>query len=175
MIYAVELYMDKAAEKTVADWISALPGESGQAGGPDDKRRVKLTLGKFRDLDETKAADKLQRLVRQHKKVKATFASVGVIPPGKLYLGPVLNEFLYSIHLEVHESFNYPKDGFEQFAFGNWLPHLILADIQDREVLLEAFEFILSQFRPLSAEFDRVALVRRAPDFKEIGSFKLRP
>lgn len=170
MIVAVELYPDKTLEKLIQNMTEQLPVEV-----LGRKWRLHLTLGKFNQIDEAKAEEKLTRLVRRHKRIPARFPSVGVVPPGTICLCPVLNELLYSFHLELHETFHFAQDDIDQYAFGNWQPHLTLARYSDGEQLLEAFRRILSEFEPLAGEFDRVALVELEPTWQELCSFKLRP
>ncbi len=174
MAYAVELYLDRPVEKEIAQLMALLPVDA-LGTKPTRKPRIAMTLAKFSQIDEEKAEERLKKLVRQHKKVQASFPSLGMIPPGTLYLGPVLNEFLYGFHLELHEALHYSKEGFEQYSFGRWLPHLTLAHYGRREDLMAAFSALAGVFQPLAGDFDRVALVRTDPEFREICSFKLRP
>lgn len=174
MAYAVELYLDKTAEKEIVRLMGLLP-EKGLSHGAAGKHRIRMTLAKFSQMDEDKATERLTKMVRQHKKVQAVFPSLGMIAPDTIYLGPVLNEFLYGFHLELHEALHYSKEGFEHYSFGKWLPHLTLAHYPEREDLLAAFALLAQDFKTLTGEFDRVALVRLDPQFMEICSFKLRP
>lgn len=174
MAFAVELYLDKPAEKEVLRLMDLLP-EQGLNSAARKKPRIAMTLAKFGQIDEAKAEERLKKLVRQQKRVQAVFPSLGVLPPETLYLGPVLNEFLYGFHLEIHEALHYSKEGFEHYSFGKWLPHLTLAHYSDREDLLQAFAILGREFQTLTGEFDRVALVSLDPAFREVCSFKLRP
>lgn len=174
MIYAVELYLDKKAEKAVSQLADLLPEERMDPEFRQKKRRFQITLGRFLETEEDKAADRLKKVVRQHKKGRTTLAALGIFS-GSLIVSPALSDFLYNLHVDVHEAFRFPGEGFERYAPGNWLPHLPLAEYgTDRPALLDAFSRAAEQFEPISGEFDRVALVRADTDQKEICSFKLR-
>lgn len=175
MVYAVELYLDRACEKAIMQWAELLPKQNMTGGFSYWKRQPHLTLGMFTELDEKKAEEKLKKLVRQWKKAQANFTSLGVFPNGELFITPVMNQFIYTVHVEVHESFHFPTQGYESYSYGKWVPHLTLIEYKaDEETLLEAFRILLKNFKPLTGEFDRVALVRLESSAVELCSFKLR-
>lgn len=175
MVYAVELYLDKTCEREIIKLAELLPKANLTGGFPFWKRPPHVTLGMFTEIDETKAEEKLKKLVRPWKKAQANFSSAGAFPDGVLFISPVMNEFIYTVHVEVHESFHYPKQGHERYSYGNWLPHLTLVEYKDNiETLMEAFKILLENFSTLSGEFDRVALVRLGSTAVELCSFKLR-
>lgn len=175
MVYAVEMYLDKACEKEIIHLADQLPKENLTGGFQYWKREPHITLGKFTEVDEKKAEEKLKKLVRQWKRAQANFTSVGVFPDGVLFIALVMNEFIYSVHVEVHESFHFPKQGYERYSYGNWLPHLTLGEYKNNnEAVLKAFEALLQNFSTLTGDFDRVALVRHDHTAVEICSFKLR-
>lgn len=175
MMYAVELYLDRACEKTIQKLAEALPKDGLSGGFLYWKRPPHITLGMFTEIDEEKAADKLKKLVRPWKKAQANFTSAGAFPDGVLFIAPVMNEFIYTAHVEVHESFHFPKLPQDRYSYGNWLPHLTLAEYeQSPETVLEAFRILLTDFTELTGDFDRVALVRLDQGAHELCSFKLR-
>lgn len=175
MVYAVELYLDKACERAIMKLAELLPKANLTGGFSYWKRPPHITLGMFTEIDEQKAEEKLRKLVRPWKKAQANFTSIGAFPDGVLFISPVMNQFIYSVHVEVHESFHYPKQGYERYSYGSWLPHLTLVEYKgNTDTMLEAFKILMENFNTLSGGFDRVALVRLESSALELCSFKLR-
>ncbi|MFZ2258614.1 MAG: 2'-5' RNA ligase family protein [Clostridiaceae bacterium] len=175
LVYAVELYLDRACEKEIIKLVELMPTANLTGGFHFWKRAPHITLGMFTEIDEEKAEEKLKKLVRQWKRAQANFTTVGAFPDGVLFISPVMNEFIYTVHVDVHESFHYPKTGYERYSYGNWLPHLTLVEYKgNNETLLEAFKVLMENFSTLTGGFDRVALVKLDTSAMELCSFKLR-
>lgn len=175
MTYAVELYLDKESEKQVAILADALPKENRVIGSSSGKRIPHMTLGVFNDVDETKAEEKLKRLVRQMRRGEAHFVTAGFNAEGGIFLAPVINDFLYGIHVELHETFRFSMVGFEHYSFGKWVPHLTLARYsQDEETIMTALREVFRNFAPIKGSFDRVVLSQLGTKPREVCCFKLR-
>lgn len=175
MDYAVELYLDKNTEKEIIKMAECLPEENREGGSSRGRKTPHLTLGIFRDIDEGRGEEKLKKLVRQWRRGDAHFITAGFDPAGLIFLAPVINDFIYGIHMELHETFRFSIDGFEHYSFGKWVPHLTLARYsRDEESILNALREVLRSFTPIKGSFERAALVQLGDKSREVCSFKLR-
>lgn len=175
MDYAVELYLDKNTEKGIARLTECLPKGTTDTNSGQGKKTPHVTLGIFKDIDEVKGEEKLKRLVRQWRRGDAYFVTAGFDSDGMIFIAPVINDFIYGTHMELHESFRFSIDGYERYSFGKWVPHLALGRYsKDEEIILVALKEVLRNFTPIRGTFEKVALVQLGDKPREVASFKLR-
>lgn len=104
MIYAIEMYFDKATEEKIMDIARKVADAGISTKYLEWKTRPHITLGVFNDIDEKRCTELLERFAAKHKPIKAHLHSVASWSDTKvIYLNPGMTRWLYDLHDEVYE------------------------------------------------------------------------
>lgn len=162
MPYAVELYLDPAADAAVrrlwaglaADGVSSVMHE-----GPY-RPHVSLAVMDTAGLDALNAG--LASVAAVMSPLALTLSSIGVFPSseGVVFLGVVVTEALLRVHATVHElAVRTAGKLWDYYTPGRWVPHCTLAYRLQPERIPDAVQVCLQFPLPLVARVAAVSVV----------------
>ena len=164
MIYAIEMYFDKATEEKIMDIARKVADAGISTKYLEWKTRPHITLGVFNDVHENRCTKLLERFAAKHKPVKAHLHSVAAWSDTKVvYLNPHMTRWLYELHDEVYELMKeFDTRGWEQYMPENWDAHCTVALTSEdgEEAFYKANDLILREFTKIDGMYTSVGLVR---------------
>ena len=178
MIYAIEMYFDKATEEKIMDIARKVADAGISTKYLEWKTRPHITLGVFNDIDEKRCTELLERFAAKHKPIKAHLHSVASWSDTKvIYLNPGMTRWLYDLHDEVYELMQeFDTRGWEQYMPKNWVAHCTVALTSEdgEEAFYKANDLILREFTKTDGMYSSVGLVRITFPVEEFAEFDFR-
>lgn len=175
MPYAIEMFFDEKSDGLVRSIWKSLK-EHGISSYMNDSGSIPhITLSIFDNLDLLEASNLLELFTRKNSKMSLSLSSIGAFPSeeGVLFLAPVVTKHLLETHQSFHFLFYEFKDSQWPYYFPNvWVPHCTLSVNIPRNKVHDALDLVISSYKPLEIEINRVAIVEYYP-VKVIKEFYL--
>ena len=175
MIYAIEMYFDKATEEKIMSLAEKVADAGISTKYLEWKTRPHITLGAFNDIDENRCTELLKQFAAKHKPIKAHLHSVAAWSDTKVvYLNPSMTRWLYDLHDEIYELMKESDTiGLEQYMPENWAAHCTVALTSEdgEEAFYKANDLILREFAKTDGMYTSVGLVRITFPVEELATF----
>lgn len=173
--YAVTLEFDKETHNKIQELIDEVARATGcdymkQSGIPPH-----VTVSALVSDNEEALLSEMDSIAETMKKEYIWFANIGVFNPLVIYLGPVMNEFLYSTCKTVNERLlKYADVGNRgRYLPYQWVPHAAIAVKLTPKALKDAFAIVQEKFTAFGATAEKIVLARAEP-YEELRSWKLK-
>lgn len=173
--YAVTLEFDKDTENKIQELID----EVAEATGCDYMKQSKIpphvTVSALISDKEDALLSEMENIAELLNKNFIWFANIGVFNPLVIYLGPVMNEFLYYACKTVNERLlKYADVGNRgRYLPNQWVPHAGIAVKLTPDALKQAFTIVQEKFTAFEATAEKIVLARAEP-YEELRSWKLK-
>lgn len=175
MHYAVTLEFDKESENKIQQMIDDVAEKTGcnhmkQYGIPPH-----ITVSGIISETEEALLEEVEKISQSMSKDFVWFANIGIFNPLVIYLGPVMNEFLYNACKTVNERLlQYAEVGNKgQYLPDQWVPHTAVAVELTPEGLKEAFSIVQEKFSAFGAVAERITLAKCEP-YEKLKSWMLQ-
>jgi 2'-5' RNA ligase len=166
MPYTVQLDLNTADDSEIAkisDWLERIPGlETVSRIG--DVHHISLAVNE--DLPVEPFVAELEQFAAGVSPIVVQLAHLGVFPgvPSVLFLGPVMTKELFALHHRFHSAFaSFAGACGGHYRPGRWVPHVTLAMNAEPASLREAIAETMEHWKPASARFDAIRLIRFPP------------
>ena len=173
--YAITLEFDKETENR----IQALIDEVAKVTGCDYIKQAQIpphvTVSALVSDNEKALLSEMKSIGETMKKDAVWFANIGVFNPLVIYLGPVMNEFLYNTCKTVNERLlKYADVGNRgNYLPYQWVPHAAIAVKLTPDALKAAFAIVQEKFTAFGATAEKIVLARSVP-YEELCSWRLK-
>ena len=163
-MYLISIYFDEKTNQRMQKYINLVAERTGNSFMLDNNVPPHLTVSAFEARDEKCAIAALERIAKQLKQGKITWASVGQFLPYVIFMQPVLNYYLHQVSQIVYEELE--KEDVKISPFYQpfqWLPHATLGKTLSREELQKAFEVLQTSFGVFDSTVVKIGLARTNP------------
>lgn len=173
--YAITLEFDQDTHNKIQEMID----EVAEVTGCDYMKKSEIpphvTVSALVSDNEDALLTEMESIVAAMKKGYIWFANIGVFNPLVIYLGPVMNEFLYSTCKTVNERLlQYAEVGNRgNYLPYQWVPHAAIAVKLTPDALKDAFAIVQEKFTAFGATVEKIVLARAVP-YEEIRSWELK-
>ena len=173
--YAITLEFDKETENK----MQALIDEVAEATGCDYMKRAQIpphvTVSALVSDKEKALLAEMESIAETMKKGEVWFANIGVFNPLVIYLGPVMNAFLFNACKTVNERLlKYADVGNRgNYLPYRWVPHAAIAVKLTPDALKTAFGIVQERFTAFGATAEKIVLARAVP-YEALCSWKLK-
>ena len=178
MQYAIELYFDKETESRFLELANKIAEKGISTKFLEWKTKPHITLACFNDVDEAELIKRLKCFAHNHKKIPASFSSIGMFNDTKVvFLSPDMTGSMYRFQRELHELLaGFDTKGWEWYLPDEWVPHcaVALTKDDDDDAFYQASNLVLREFRKTSCIYDSVGLVKITFPVEEIFTVGLR-
>lgn len=175
MHYAVTLEFDKETENKIQQMID----EVAEKTGCDHMKQYRIpphvtVCGLISENEETLLAE-VEKISQSMRKDFVWFVNIGIFNPLVIYLGPIMNEFLFNACKTVNERLlQYAEVGNKgQYLPNQWVPHTAVAVKLTPQALKEAFSIVQEKFSAFGSVAERITLARCEP-YVELKSWMLQ-
>jgi len=173
--YAVTLEFDRETHNKIQEMID----EVARVTGCDRMKREKIpphvTVSALESDREEALLSEMESIAETVKKHDIWFANIGIFNPFVVYLGPVMNEFLYNTCKTVNQRLlKHAQVGNKgRYLPNQWVPHAGVVVELTPEALKEAFAIVQERFSAFGATAEKIVLARAEP-YKELKSWILK-
>lgn len=172
--YAVTLEFDKDTKNKIQELIDEVAKVTGCDYMKQSKIPPHVTVSALVSDNEKALLLEMESISKSLNKESIWFANIGVFNPLVIYLGPVMNEFLYNTCKTVNEGLlKYADIGNSgRYLPKQWVPHAAIAVKLTPDALKQAFAIVQEKFTAFEATVEKIVLARAEP-YEELRSWKL--
>ena len=167
MPYAIELFVDAAAEAAVREIWSALAERRIAPYLHESPSRPHVSVGVYGALDLDAAAASLRSFAAATAPLPFTLASWGLFPSASepvVFAAPVVTVALLALHERACQQLASVARGPSAYYLpGQWTPHCSLAVHFPPERALDALEVCRALPLPLSGRFEAIGAIETGP------------
>ena len=173
--YAVTLEFDKETEDKIQEMIDEVAKVTGCDYMKQSKIPPHVTVSALVSDNEEALLSEMESIAETMNKYYIWFANIGVFNPLVIYLGPVMNEFLFNTCKTVNERLlKYADVGNRgNYLPYQWVPHAAIAVKLTPDALKEAFAMVQEKFTAFGATAEKIVLARAEP-YEELCSWELK-
>ena len=173
--YAVTLEFDEETENKIQELIDEVAKVTRCDYMKQSKIPPHVTVSALVSDNEEVLLSEMESISETIRKDFVCFANIGVFNPLVIYIGPVMNEFLYSTCKTVNERLlKYADVGNRgRYLPNQWVPHAAIAVKLTPEALKDAFSIVQEKFTAFGATAEKIVLARAEP-YEELRSWKLK-
>lgn len=164
--YAVELYLEPAAEAAVRSVWADLSAAGFVESVPPEGARPHVSLAVFDTLDEPSARARVASLAQEIAPFEVRLGSVGVFPGDQaiVFFAPVVTAELLDLHARLHGQFREAGEAeWPYYRPGRWVPHCTLATAVPADRVGEAVALCRKAPLPLDTRFAGIELIHFRP------------
>jgi 2'-5' RNA ligase len=174
MSFAVELYFDEAAEKTLREAWKAMADAGISTALLDGIQRPHVTLGVSDEISQT-FKNALALFAKEIAQFELSLSSVGAFntAEGVIFLAPTPTRALLDLHKRFHAFFDeHAGKKWPLYLSGTWVPHCTLAFRLTPEQLRRGFDIAAEIKLPLTCRIIEIGLLSGVGEpEKELVSF----
>lgn len=172
--YAVTLEFDKESEDKMQEMIDEVARVTGCDLMKQQNVPPHVTVCCLEGDNDDVLLSEMEAIAATMKKSPIRFADIGVFNPFVIYLGPIMNDFLWNTCRRVNERLlQFAEVGNKgNYLPNRWVPHAGIALKLTPEALKEAFAIVQEKFRPFDAMVERIVLVKAEP-YEEMWAWEL--
>lgn len=163
--YAIELYFDPAAERTLRELIDRLHVRGIRSTRPAGARpHVSLAVFDLVDVERTSAA--LGEFARECPALRLHLASIGRFPgdEGVVFLAPIVTRELLELHAMLHRMPAVVAGTKREYYLpGRWVPHCTLAEGLQPDAVCKAVELAHAGGACRAVSIREIGLVQIGP------------
>ena len=173
--YAVTLEFDEETENKIQELIDEVAKVTRCDYMKQSKIPPHVTVSALVSDNEEALLSEMESISETIRKDFVCFANIGVFNPLVIYIGPVMNEFVYSTCKTVNERLlKYADVGNRgRYLPNQWVPHAAIAVKLTPEALKDAFSIVQENFTAFGATAEKIVLARAEP-YEELRSWKLK-
>lgn len=173
--YAITLEFDKETHNKIQEMIDEVAKVTGCDYMKQSKIPPHVTVSALVSDNEEALLSEMEIIAETMKKDYIWFANIGVFNPLVIYLGPVMNEFLYSTCKTVNERLLKHADVGNRGNYMpyQWVPHAAIAVKLTTDALKDAFSIVQEKFTAFGATAEKIVLARAEP-YEELRSWELK-
>lgn len=164
-MYLVSIYFDEKTNKKIQQYINKVAEKTGNAYMLDGNVPPHITISAFETQNEETAIEKLEGVVKNLKRGKLQWVSVGQFFPYVLYIAPVLKEYLHEMSVTLYDTL-VQMEGVKispyYKPFG-WIPHSTIGKKLSKEEMQVAFEVMQDSFGVFEGEVVKIGLAKPNP------------
>ena len=172
--YAVELYFDAGAERSLRELIDRLPVRGIRSRRPG-AARPHVSLAVFDRVDTERLSEALGEFARECLPVRLHLGSIGVFPgdEGVVFLAPVVTGELLRLHAAVHRMAPVVAGTRREYYLpGRWVPHCTIAEGLASDDIGATVELARTSAASGPVSSQEIGLVQLGP-YREISVYRI--
>ena len=164
-MYLISVYFDESSERTLQRYIYQIADKTGNTFMTANGVPPHMTIASIEARDVEVLVPTFEELCGRLEAGRIKFVSVGQFFPYVFYATPVLNEYLSSLCVQVHEAYKDILDTSlsKYYKPMSWLPHVTLGKTLDKAQMQIAFQVMQDNFVPFEAEVTEIGLSKVNP------------
>lgn len=166
MGYAFEMFFDAESENNIKELWTMLSKKKLSSYMLENGGKPHISLNVYNNLDIEIANKKLSFFCGNHKPFNVILCFPGsfISDDNVIFIAPIINENLLSIHSDFHTEFNDIKDQGWKFYLPNiWQPHCTIALKIPENLYLETFNEVRKNFMPFEATIQSIGIEEFTP------------
>ncbi len=166
--FDVILRFERQAEEIFDGLIDKIARVTGNMTRLDSGQPPHVSMGIFDIEDNSDPVQVMEDTLRSLQPFSVTFDALGAFLPGTLIAAPVMTDEMIAVNRAIHTAADRMFAPLRQYIYGTWVPHLTLAAELTHEELVQAFDIVGQDWKPISARVVSISLVHHFPYTEEL-------
>ena len=164
-MYLISIYFDENTERILNSHIQHVAKATGNTFMLDNHVPPHITVAAVETKQEDMVISRVEELIKKLSCGEIKFVSIGCFASKVIYIQPVLNEYLYSLSVELSNELEQIEETMRSPYYQpfSWLPHCTIAKQLSKTQMQQAFAVLSNECVPMDAKVTRIGIAKTNP------------